>query len=125
MTGSKEEFEGRDAVDVVIRGIQEVKGKDIVHLDLRNIQNAVSDHFVICHGDSNTQVEAIAGSVQRMMKENLKERPWHVEGTNNAEWVLVDYVNIVVHVFHRDKREFYDLEGLWADATVNAIENVA
>lgn len=112
-------------VSTVISGIQEVKGKDIIHLDLRHVPNAVSDHFIICHGDSDTQVEAIAGSVQRQMREQLGERPWHVEGIRNAEWVLVDYVNVVVHIFHRDKREFYDLEGLWADARVHNIENVA
>ena len=125
MTKPRGEDDGRKAVEVIIQGIQEVKGKDIVHLDLQHIPNGVSDHFVVCHGDSDTQVESIAASVERMMKETMAEKPWHVEGTSNAEWVLVDYVNVVVHIFLREKREFYDLEGLWADARVNTIENVA
>ena len=125
MARPRGENDSSKEVHTVIKGIQEVKGKNIVHLDLRDIPNAVSDHFIICHGDSSTQVEAISSSVQRIMKEELKERPWHVEGINNAEWVLLDYVNIVVHIFRYDKREFYDLEGLWADATINTIENVA
>jgi len=125
MTRPRGEDDTNEEVKVVIKGIQEVKGKDIVHLDLTKIPNAVCDHFLICHGESDTQVAAIATSVQKMMRETIGEKPWHVEGTQNAEWILVDYVNIVVHIFHKDKREFYDLEGLWADATINSIENVA
>jgi ribosome-associated protein len=125
MTRPRREDDASEEVKIVIKGIQEVKGKDIVHLDLTNIPNAVCDHFLICHGESDTQVAAIATSVQKMMRESVGEKPWHVEGTQNAEWILVDYVDIVVHIFHKEKREFYDLEGLWADARVNSIENVA
>lgn len=125
MTRPKGEGGLSKEVSAVIKGIQEVKGKDIVHLDLTNIPNAVSQHFIVCHGESNTQVEAIASSVKKVMQETLGEKPWHVEGTQNAEWILVDFVNVVVHIFHRDMREHYDLEGLWADASVHSIENVA
>ena len=103
-------------VDAIVEGIQEVKGKDIVHLDLRDVQNTVCDHFIICHGDSDTQVEAISGSVQRSAREKAGEKPWHIEGERNSEWVLMDFVDVVVHIFHRDKRSFYALEDLWGDA---------
>jgi ribosome-associated protein len=112
-------------VDAVIKGIQEVKGKEIVHLDLRHVPNTVCDHFIICHGDSDTQVEAIAASVEKFGWQKAQEHPWHVEGTQNAEWILLDYVDIVVHVFHREKRGFYALEDLWADAIRQNVPNVA
>jgi ribosome-associated protein len=112
-------------VDAVVKGIQEVKGKDIVHLDLREVPNTVCDHFVICHGDSVTQVRSIADSVEHSVKEELGERPWHSEGKGNDEWILLDYVTVVVHVFHREKRAFYAVEDLWADAARHAYENVA
>jgi ribosome-associated protein len=112
-------------VDAIVKGIQEVKGKDIVHLDLRGVPNTVCDHFVICHGDSATQVEAIHNSVERFTREQLGEKPWHTEGVRNAEWVLMDYVDVVVHIFHRDKRGHYALEDLWGDAARTSFENVA
>jgi ribosome-associated protein len=112
-------------VDAIVEGIQEVKGKDIVVLDLRDVPNTVCDHFVICHGDSSTQVESIARSVQEMTRTKVGEKPWHTEGERNAEWVLMDYVNVVVHVFHRDKRAHYALEDLWGDALRRNYENVA
>ncbi|MBK6541584.1 MAG: ribosome silencing factor [Flavobacteriales bacterium] len=116
---------GARLVDAIILGIQEVKGKDIVRIDLREMPNAVCDHFVICHGDSDTQVNAIAGSVERFARERAGEKPWHTEGENNAEWILLDYVDVVVHIFHRGKRAFYGLEDLWADAVSQRYENVA
>lgn len=112
-------------VDAVVRGMQEVKANDIVHLDLRGVPNAVSDHFIICHGDSTTQVEAIAKSVERFTLQEAHEKPWHAEGKETAGWVLLDYVNVVVHVFQRDVREFYALDQLWADADRVTYENVA
>ena len=107
---------------IVIQGIQEVKGHEILSIDLRNITNAVSDFFVICHGNSDTQVEAIARSVEDLVEEKLGEKPLHKEGTDNAEWILMDYFNVVVHIFKPESREFYNLEKLWADATVKEIE---
>lgn len=112
-------------VDAVIKGIQEVKGREIVHLDLRDIPNAVCSHFVVCHGDSDTQVEAITRSVLETVRKEAGEKPWHTEGERNAEWVLIDYVDVVVHIFHRDKRGFYALEELWGDAERTTYENVA
>jgi ribosome-associated protein len=106
----------------IIRGIEEVKGKDIEILDLRDIENTVCDYFIICNGTSNTQVNAIVNSVQKSVSKALKEKPWHVEGSDNAEWILMDYVHVVVHVFQKHIREFYDIEGLWGDAKSVKIE---
>ncbi|RAR70611.1 ribosome silencing factor [Flavobacterium aciduliphilum] len=107
----------------IIKGIEEVKGNDIVILDLRAIDTAVCDYFVICNGSSNTQVNAIVHSVQKIVSKELKEKPWHVEGTDNAEWVLMDYVSIVVHVFQKEIRTYYNIEDLWGDAKITVIEN--
>ncbi len=107
----------------IIKGIEEVKGENITILDLREIENTVCDYFVICDGNSNTQVNAISGSIQKIVSKTQKDKPWHVEGEDNAEWVLLDYVNVVVHVFQKNIREFYNLEGLWGDAKITNIEN--
>lgn len=98
--------------------MREKKGRDIVSLDLRHIPNTVCDFFVICSGDSNTHVDGITGSIQEMTRKQLNDRPWHVEGTGNSEWVLLDYVHVVAHVFQREPREYYDIERLWADAVI-------
>ncbi|HLP63921.1 ribosome silencing factor [Flavobacterium sp.] len=107
----------------IIKGIEEVKGNDIEILDLREIDTAVCDYFVVCNGNSNTQVNAIVNSVQKIVSKELKDKPWHVEGTDNAEWVLMDYVSIVVHVFQKEIREYYNIEGLWGDAKITSIQN--
>jgi len=107
----------------IIKGIEEVKGQDIEILDLREIENTVCDYFIICNGTSNTQVNAIVNSIQKIVSKSLQEKPWHVEGSNNAEWVLLDYVHVVVHVFQKHIREFYDIEGLWGDAKSVKIES--
>lgn len=106
----------KNLVDVIIDGIQDIKGKDIVVLDLTELQNAVTDYFIIATGDSSTQVEGMASAVVRKTRKELRERPWHEEGVGNSEWILLDYVNVVVHIFYRETREFYNLEDLWADA---------
>jgi ribosome-associated protein len=107
----------------IIKGIEEVKGNDIDILDLREIDNSACDYFVICNGNSNTQVSAIVNSVQKTVSKEIKDKPWHVEGMENAEWVLMDYVNIVVHVFQKNIREYYNIESLWGDAKITTIEN--
>ena len=112
----------QDASDVltkeIVKGIQEKKGKDIISLDLKKIPNAICDVFVICTGTSSTQVEAIADSVEDVVRKSLGDKPWHKEGFENAEWILLDYVNVVVHIFQDQARMFYNLEKLWDDATV-------
>jgi ribosome-associated protein len=107
----------------IIKGIEDVKGNDIDILDLRELENTVCDYFVICNGTSNTQVNAIVNSIQKVVSKELKEKPWHVEGTDNGEWVLMDYVHIVVHVFQKHIREYYNIESLWGDAKITTIEN--
>ena len=103
-------------VKAIVEGMQENKAKDIVILDLRTLSSAVCDFFVICSGDSSTQVDGIANSIARFTRKELKEKPWHIEGKSNSEWILLDYVNVVSHVFYKDARSFYELEDLWADA---------
>jgi len=100
----------------IIKGIDEVKGQDVEILDLREIENTVTDYFIICNGTSNTQVNAIVNSIQKTVSKAIQEKPWHIEGSDNAEWVLMDFVHVVVHVFQKHIREFYDIEGLWGDA---------
>ena len=119
-----QEIDSKTLCDSIVEGMQENNAKDITVLDLRKINGAVCDFFVICSGDSSTQVEGIADSVVRFTRKNLKEKPWHIEGKSNAEWVLLDYVNVVAHVFYRDVRSFYDLEDLWADGIRTDIENL-
>jgi len=104
--------------ELAIYGIQEKKGNDIVRLDLRNIFSSVSDYFVICHADSSTQVKAIANSVEEEIFKATQQEPWRKEGLEYGEWVLLDYVDIVVHIFRTDKREFYGVEDLWGDAEI-------
>jgi ribosome-associated protein len=112
-----------ELISFILEGIDEVKGNNINILDLRKIENTVCDYFIICNGTSNTHVNAIVGSIQKTVSKNIKDKPWHVEGSDNSEWILMDYVNVVVHVFQKHIREFYDIEGLWGDAKVTAIEN--
>ena len=107
--------------DSIVEGILEVKGRNISILNLTDIHNRVCDYFIICQADSNTQVNAIAGSVEEMVKKQTGERPYRKEGFENAEWILVDYVTVVVHIFQTEVRNFYNLESLWADAEVTQI----
>jgi len=108
-------------LDEIVHGIENVKGEDIQILDIREIDNTPCDYFVICSGNSNTQVSAIVGSVQKNVSKLLKEKPFHTEGSDVAEWVLIDYVNIVVHVFQKQIREYYNIEELWGDAKTTQI----
>lgn len=102
-------------IDIIVQSIQDVKGNNISLLDLREIDNRVSDYFVICDGNSNIQVNAISSSVTKKVSKNLKEKPWSIEGIENSEWVLIDYVDVIVHIFKKEKRDFYDIESLWGD----------
>ena len=119
---AKENISADQLISVIISGIEDVKGKEINILDLRDIENTVCDYFIICEGTSNTQVNAIVNSVQKKVSKTLKDHPWHTEGMDNAEWVLMDYVNVVVHVFQKRIRQYYDIESLWGDAKTTVIE---
>ena len=108
-------------ITFTIDGIEDVKGQNITILDLRDIENTVCDYFIICEGTSNTQVNAIVNSVQKKVSKNIKEKPWHIEGNENAEWVLMDYIDVVVHIFQKHIRQYYELENLWGDAKITQI----
>lgn len=107
-----------DLVDSIIDGMQEKKAKNITIINLSEIENSVADFFVICDADSKTHVEAIADSVDEVVQKTTGERPFHAEGFENAEWILMDYINVVVHVFQKEIRDYYNLEALWADAEI-------
>ena len=115
-------LDAKALADLTIEGLLEKKGKKIVRLDLRKSDGAVTDFFVICTGTSDTHVEALADSVTRMVREQSQEKPAHTEGMGAAEWVLLDYINVVVHIFQEEKRNFYRLEHLWGDADTTRIE---
>src|SRR5690554_4997419 len=106
---------------IIVKGMEEKKASNIVVMDLRDIKNTVSDFFIICSGASDTQLEAISTSIEEEVIKINKERPWQSEGKANRQWILMDYVNVVVHIFLQDVREFYGLEELWGDAKVTYI----
>ncbi len=108
--------------DLIVKGMQEKKASEIVVMDLRKVKNAVADFFIICSGSSDKQLDAIADSVDEEVFKGLKENPWHVEGKNNKEWMILDYINVVAHIFRKDRRTFYALEKLWGDAEITEIE---
>ncbi|MBT6440627.1 MAG: ribosome silencing factor [Flavobacteriales bacterium] len=109
--------------EFVVQGLLEKKGKKIVCLDLTKLDGAVCDYFIICHADSTTQVGALAESVEDTVRIEMGEKKWNSEGQTNSTWILLDYSNVVVHVFQRETREFYNLEELWADAKIQEIES--
>ena len=111
--------------DVIVKGMLEKKAADIVVMDLRKIKNAVADFFVICSGNTDKQIDAISDSIDSEVFKALKENPWHTEGKNNKEWMLLDYINVVVHIFRHDKREFFALEKLWGDAKFTEVDEAA
>jgi ribosome-associated protein len=108
-------------LNCVVEGMQEKKAKEIVCIDLRNLKNSVADFFVVCHADSKTHVDAITRSIQEYVSKKQGEDPVHCEGMTNSEWVLIDYLNVVAHVFRQEQREFYGIERLWADAEIQSI----
>lgn len=110
--------------DTIVEGMQENKANDIVVLDLREVVGAVSDFFVICSGDSSTHVDGICKTTHRQVKTECFENPWNTEGKNGSEWILMDYVSVVAHIFQKETRSFFDLEELWADAKKTTIPNL-
>ena len=124
MAKKRKKDESLALVELIVKGMQEKKAQDIVYFDLRDLPNAVSDFFVVCHGNSNTQVDAIADSVEEIVRVATHEKPWHSEGFENSHWILLDYVNVVVHIFQKEYRDFYRIEDLWADAKIENVESV-
>lgn len=110
--------------ELVVQGMLEKKAEDVVVMDLREIKNSVADYFVLCSGNSDTQMDAISDSVEDEVHKNVKQKPWKREGRDGKEWILIDYVDVVVHVFNKEKRAFYGLEELWGDAKVQRLNEV-
>lgn len=121
---NKENLSTEEIVETVIEGVHKKKGMDVVSMDFSSIENAVCEFFIICHGDSNTQVEAIADSVYENVQETHHIKPWHKEGVENATWVLLDYGDIIVHIFQKEFRDLYKLEELWADANIKHLKDI-
>jgi len=111
--------------DAIIEAIKGRKGLDVVRIDLKKIETAVCKFFIICHGTSSTHVSSLAENVKKDISKTQKEKPWHTEGEDNKEWILMDYIDVVVHIFNKEKRDFYKLENLWADADIKYIEQSA
>ena len=120
----KKKSDGAEVLlESVIKGIFEKKGQNVLKIDLRKLENRICDYFVICHAPSGTQVSAICDSVDDTVRKDASEKPLHIEGLDNCFWVLLDYGNVIVHVFLEEYRKFYSLESLWADAAIEAIED--
>ena len=122
----KKELKTSDILaNIIIKGMREIKAKEIVSLDLRNIETSVCDFFIVCHGTSNTHVSAIADSVIEETLKSIKEKPWHKEGLTNGDWILLDYGNVVAHIFQKETRDYYNIEKLWGDANIQLIKETA
>ncbi|MDX5423048.1 MAG: ribosome silencing factor [Hymenobacteraceae bacterium] len=124
MKETKVEANSDILAELVVKGMQEKKATDIVVINLKSLKNAVSDYFVIASANSDTQLEAIATSVEEEVYKAVHQNPWQSEGRVNKEWVLLDYVDVVAHIFLKDKREFYALEELWGDAKIEHVASV-
>lgn len=122
----KKELKTSDILaNVIIEGMREIKAKEIVSLDLRGLESSVCDFFIVCHGTSNTHASAIADSVIEETLKTVKEKPWHKEGLTNGDWILLDYGNVVAHIFQKEIREYYNIEKLWGDANIQLIKETA
>lgn len=111
-------------IETIIEAIQDIKGKNIIKLDLTSLNDAPTDFFIICEGDSSTQIKAISESINKKVKQELGILPSHIEGVQGSKWVLVDYFDTIVHVFYPETREYYDIEDLWSDAKSTEYKNL-
>ena len=118
MQENKGKLKSEELSDLVVNGMAEKKASDIRVLDLRNVKNAIADFFVVCAAKSDTQIDAISDSVEEEVFKATQLNPWKKEGKTNKEWILIDYVDVVAHIFRQDRREFYSLEELWGDAQI-------
>jgi len=121
MVKNKKQLKSDELTALIVEGIKEKKGENIVQLNLKGLDGAITDYFVICEANSSTQIDAIKDSIEDTVRKKIGEKPWHTEGTTNLEWVLLDYVDVVAHIFDRETRSHFDLEGLWADAKMTEI----
>ncbi len=120
----KKEYSTQKLIDTIVAGMQDVKAENITILDLRETGSSICDYFVICDAESSTQVNAIANSIEKNVIDELANKAIHKEGFENASWVLVDYGDVVTHIFQKEAREFYDIEGFWEDANVHKIPDI-
>lgn len=111
-------------INQIQAGMEEKKGRDIVIVDLSDIQDAICQAFIICTGNSPSHISALSDSVEETVRKNLNARPTAIDGLRNAQWVAMDYSDVIVHIFLREARDFYDLEHLWADAALTEIPNL-
>jgi len=122
---ASQQFLSEEALnDLIIDAIQDIKGKNVLKLDLRDLDEAPTNFFIICEGDSNTQVKAISDNIHKRIKEEARQLPSHYEGQQTSLWILMDYFSTVVHVFYKDTRKFYELEDLWSDANFTEYQNL-
>ena len=119
----KDKSESEKLTEVIVEGILRKKGQEVISLNLTKLPHSVSDYFIVCHGNTKVQVGAIADSVLDETVKELGAKPWHKEGQENAEWILLDYVDVVVHIFTEEARWFYNLEKLWADAQLKSYQD--
>ncbi len=112
-----------EKLKLILEAIKEKKGRQTVSIDLKQVNNSIADYFVICHGESTTQVDAISDGIEEKLRKEAKIKPHHIEGRDNKQWILLDYFDTLVHVFLEEKREFFNLEELWADGKIEKIED--
>ena len=112
----KEKYISNELITNIINSIEEVKGEEVILIDMKKIDNSPCDYFIICDGSSNTQVNAIVSKIKKNVSKLLSEKPLNIEGLENCKWVLIDYINVVVHVFQKEIRNYYNIESLWGDA---------
>jgi len=115
---------GSILVEIAVKGMQEKKARSIVKIDLRKLNLSIADYFVICHAESDKQIDAIADSVEDEIRNTTGEKPFSREGFRNAEWIILDYSDVIIHIFNAEKRRFFDLEGLWSDGIRTEYQDV-
>ncbi|RED99523.1 ribosome silencing factor [Marinoscillum furvescens] len=120
---AKEAINSKKLSELVVQGMLEKKASDVVVMDLREVKNAIADFFVLCSGNSDTQIDAISDSIEEQVHKHSQQNPWRREGKENNEWIIIDYVDVVAHVFNKDKRAFYALEELWGDAKITRFDS--
>lgn len=115
-------IDSKELSEWMVEGMLNKKAMDVVVMDLRNVKHAIADYFILCSGNSDTQIDAISDAVEEEIHKHSKQNPWKREGKENKEWILLDYVDVVAHIFKKDKRTFYGLEELWGDAEITRID---
>lgn len=113
----------KNLITTIVSGIEKLKGEDVIIIDLSEIQNSITENFIVCSGNSTTQVKALSNSIDRIVRTELKEHPRHIEGLGNNQWILIDYVSVVVHIFVKETRNYYNLENLWKHANIKKISS--